>query len=153
MKTLGSGSTSFLLHVTLLKIRVLVLINKLRVMKKNLFLLLILTSFIFISCSKDDSTVEEPKKPTLVNTIWQGTGTNENIKITLQFTDELNCVLTSVSDLLTVTVDYTYFYDHPEVDLYPAKEGFAQLKAKISENQMNVLNVSTAKTIYNLKKK
>ncbi len=119
-------------------------------MKRNLLLLLLTVSAIFMSgCTKETRNLD--------GTVWSDI--LPDMTITLTFTKN-QCELMFASsatapDDRTVTRDYySYEYDQAEdtVMMHPERSDKAILKGIISGNTMSVINTSNEQTIGFLKK-
>ncbi len=114
-------------------------------MKKSLFILLFIWTFLLFGCQKNDYVPSTPsyEKETLALTTWQTRGvslTFYNVNALLEFdgSDPLN---------------YAYEYKDDIVMLYPSADGQAVLKGIINGSQMSLINMSTEKMFVVLNKK
>ena len=119
--------------------------KRLKSMKKSLFILLFIWTFLFFGCQKNDYVPSYPssEKETLALTTWQARGvslTFYNVDALLEFDG---------ADPLT----YAYEYKDDVVMLYPSADGKAVLKGIINGSQMSLINMSTEKMFVVLNKK
>lgn len=73
----------------------------------------------------------------------------------MTFQNKVDCQIVISSSEITdaYITNYTYEYEHPDVRMYPKQTGIAELKGIINDKTMNIVNVSTGKTVYTLTKK
>ena len=118
-------------------------------MRTKITILSLFVALFFFGCSKDEE--DDAKTNSLVNTVWEEVH-EYNIIVTYTFTSDIAVVYKLKSGSRVTEYDYTYEYNHPNVDMFPNDSDNAKLKGYISDSKMNIVNISAGKTIANLTK-
>ena len=115
---------------------------------KKILLLFTLSAMLFAACKKDDE-----QSPSLVGTTWEQVSDDVSIKLTFQTKSDCQITISSPATTSAYVTNFTYEIEGSNVRMYPIQSGIAELKGLINGQTINVVNVSTGKTIYVLTKK